>query len=330
MDTLKNKLWPECLQVLTAVQQNTIFSELLPDFQRLLEKEKITAETKIMSRFNDLYLPFSGWLAKQHTNHPIVVGINGAQGSGKSTLTKILAMLLEKGFDKRVVTLSLDDLYKTHQQRQHMAETIHPLFITRGVPGTHDVDLGVELLIALKNTQNKDKILLPGFNKATDDQYDRKSWNSIDTPFDIILFEGWCVGAIAEDENALSTAINHLEAKEDPDHSWRQYVNEQLAGPYQTLFAHIDFLIMLEIPHMKHVYQWRSLQEQKLKTSISETDQHIMSSDQIERFIMHFERITRATLKEMPARADIVLKLNEDHQVAKVSTGIPKSKSAIE
>lgn len=320
MDSKTNNLWPEDLNPLSAEQQNTLHDKLLADFKQQLVEEKINPGTEILSRFRDLYLPLSSWLSEKHTDHPIVIGLNGAQGSGKSTLTKILATLLEKGFDKRVVTLSIDDLYKTRLQRQKMAETIHPLFLTRGVPGTHDTEFGLQILKTLKSTKGNNEVLLPRFNKATDDQYDKQNWKCVHTPVDIILFEGWCVGAIAEEEKALSTAINQLEAEEDQQSIWRHYVNKQLADPYQMLFSHIDILIMLEIPDMKHVYQWRVLQEQKLGASIVDANQHIMSNDQIERFIMHYERITCSTLKEMPSRADIVLKLNEAHQISKVKT----------
>lgn len=315
-------MWPGILPGLGGELQHALQQKLLPEFRQVLEEQEISPGAEIIARFTDLYLPFSAWLATQHTNQPVVIGINGAQGSGKSTLTHILARLLNQGFGKRVVTLSIDDLYKTRLQRQQMAETVHPLFITRGVPGTHDIEMGSQIFSTLKNKHTTDEILLPRFNKATDDRYEKENWNSVHLPVDIILFEGWCVGAVAEDEEALITDINPLEAKEDPDKIWRKYVNRQLAGPYQELFSYIDILIMLEIPHMKHVYRWRTLQEQKLEASLSsevtEKSQQTMSEEQLERFIMHYERITRATLKEMPYRADIVMKLSETHQIAEV------------
>ena len=311
-------LWPKSVSVLTGEQQKTLQHTLFPVFKQLLREENIPPETALLNQFKAFYLPLSNWLAGQHQHQTLVIGINGAQGSGKSTLTKILARLLEQGFAKHVVSLSIDDLYKTREQRQQMAETIHPLFMTRGVPGTHDVEMGLELFKKLKTTQQQ-QLLLPRFNKAVDDRYQQESWNLINTPVDIILFEGWCVGAIAEDENALITPINQLEATEDPQHCWRQYVNQQLNGPYQTLFSQIDLLIMLQVPDMKQVYQWRALQEQKLAAIESESKQHIMSRAQMERFIMHYERITRATLNEMPSRADLVIKLNEAHRVSKVN-----------
>ncbi len=279
----------------------------------------------MMSRYVDLYLPFAAWLSAQLRDGPLVVGINGAQGSGKSTLTHILQMILEKAHARRVVSLSIDDLYKTRAQRQQMADGIHPLFKTRGVPGTHDIDMATQLFARLCSNGTGQDVLLPRFNKASDDRYPQDLWSKVQLPVDIILFEGWCVGAVAEDEASLAVPVNSLEAQEDPECTWRQYANNQLAGPYRQLFAHIDILVMLQIPDIRHVFEWRSLQEQKLQSSHATKQNsdsgHIMSEDDIARFIMHYERITRATLNEMPSRADIVLKLNEDHLVSQVVAG---------
>jgi D-glycerate 3-kinase len=317
-----SKQWPENLQCLEPGQGQALHQRLLPEFVHLLATEKIPATDDMIGRYQELYVPFSAWLAAQHSDNTIVIGINGAQGSGKSTLTRILQLLLDKGFGKRVVSISIDDLYKTRQQRQQMASTIHPLFSTRGVPGTHDIDMGLQLFAALRNAGADTSVLLPRFNKATDDRYPEEQWDRLQLPVDIVLFEGWCVGAMAEDDAALAAPINTLEEQEDPDGAWRSYVNKQLAGPYRQLFANIDLLVMLQIPHMRHVYEWRSLQEKKLQSSATASgadDSHVMSDAEIERFIMHYERITRATLTEMPGRADIVLKLDEDHQVAQVT-----------
>lgn len=319
-----NHLWPENLSTFNAAQLHTLQQQLLPGFQQLLDREKIPHESGIISNFAGLYLPLAAWLAGQHNDQTVIIGINGAQGSGKSTLTNILAELLETGFNKKVTTLSIDDLYKTRRQRQHMAQNIHPLFGTRGVPGTHNIDMGLQLFKDLKQAQLNDDIYIPQFNKVTDDQHKKSDWKKISMPVDIILFEGWCVGALPEHDDTLTLPINALEEKEDPHCIWREYVNQQLAGPYHELFSQIDLLIMLAIPDMKHIFDWRQLQERKLKQTLSGTDskhdQQLDDNDQLQRFIMHFERITRACLNEMPQRADIVLKLDNQHQVSRVTS----------
>lgn len=288
--------------------------DLIHLFNKLLVDEKIEANQSLLDNFEKFYLPLANWINEQHDSTPIIIGINGAQGSGKSTLSKILSELLQHGFEKNVVTLSIDDLYKTQQQRTEMAKTVHPLFKTRGVPGTHDVELGISLLTQLK--QQTANTLLPVFDKALDDRKHKKYWQVVDDKVDIILFEGWCVGSVAEEEQMLTKDINELEKNEDQLMHWRQYVNQQLSGEYQQLFSLIDKLIMLKIPDFEKVMVWRKLQEDKLKQTLNiKTSDKIMSATDINRFIMHFERITRHTLKEMPQRADIVLEINHNHQI---------------
>jgi len=314
------KLWPDQLDKLEPEQLHALVKQLLPEFIQFLEQEKISASPDLIANFSGFYLPCAAWLADLHQNQTLVIGLNGAQGSGKSTLTGILATLLEKGFNKNVATLSIDDLYKTQEQRQAMAETIHPLFATRGVPGTHDIDMGLQLLSDLKLSEINNDIYIPRFNKLTDDRHTKEQWQKISSPVDIILFEGWCVSATSEHEDVLAEAINTLEENEDPDSTWRHHVNQQLAGPYQELFSHIDILLMLVIPDIKYIYEWRLVQEQKLKQSDSANDWSIAPDMELEHFIMNFERITRACLKEMPERADIALELDGHHQISKVRT----------
>src|SRR6185437_8649015 len=89
-----------------------------------------------------------GWLAgllEESTDGPLVLGLCGAQGSGKSILARSLAdRFASRG--RRVAVLSLDDLYLTKAERSRLAQEVHPLLGTRGVPGTHDVALGLQIL----------------------------------------------------------------------------------------------------------------------------------------------------------------------------------------
>ncbi|HED33874.1 MAG TPA: hypothetical protein ENJ08_06605 [Gammaproteobacteria bacterium] len=257
-------------------------------------------------------------LASKQKNRSLIVGINGSQGAGKSTLTKIVSHILEQGFNKNIISFSIDDLYKSQKQRTRLAETVHPLLCTRGVPGTHNVDLGISIfkqLLNKKSTENK----IPVFDKSTDDCLPESQWQKVNNNCDIVLFEGWCVGSIAQSKEQLKSPINELENKQDSDARWRSFVNQQLDGPYAELFSFIDLLIMLEIPDFSNVYEWRKLQEQKLSDSTHATkNTAIMTDRELKQFIMHFERITRHTLKEMPDRCDILLQLDNSHSVRKV------------
>ena len=307
--------WPQAITLERRDDFDEIAKMVSTKFDNFLSKACIDNSSLPENILTDLYIPLSAWLVQQHNDQPLIVGINGAQGSGKSTLCEILQLIIEQGFEKRVATLSIDDLYLTHEQRKTLAETVHPLLQTRGVPGTHDLALGLSLFEQLQSSESQ--IALPRFNKAIDDRTPVEQWPILTQAVDIVLFEGWCVGSLPQQDSALSQAINSLESDEDSEGRWRHYVNDQLANGYQTLFDKIDLLIMLEIPAMEKVFEWRSLQEQKLAATHGEQS-GVMTAEQVARFVMHYERITRANLAEMPDRADLVLKLNDDHQIYEI------------
>lgn len=242
---------------------------------------------------------------------PLVLGLCGAQGSGKSTLA---ARIVER-FEARGIpaaSLSLDDLYLPRADRQALAERVHPLLRTRGVPGTHDVARGLSLFAALDRGEALD---LPRFDKARDDREARPERHGPGVR--LLVFEGWCVGARAEPEAALAQPINALEAGSDADGRWRRYANRALAGAYQTLFARIDLLVLLAAPGFESVERWRIQQERQLRDTGRPGDR-IMSDDQVRDFIRHYERLTRHMLAEMPARADIVAWLRDDRSIARL------------
>ncbi len=290
---------------------------LLPEFTALLAKEKIPLNPSHIDSLATLYIPLSAMLASKQKDTTLIIGINGSQGAGKTTLTKILSIVLKLGFHKTVTHFSIDDLYKSREQRKLLSETIHPLLATRGVPGTHDTDLGISIFEQLLN-KKQTKCLIPAFDKSIDERLPEAQWQYIDGHCDIVLFEGWCVGSVAQNENQLKAPINKLEKSQDSDARWRHFVNKQLNGSYAKLFSFIDILIMLEIPDFDNVYKWRKLQEQKLRNSTNSTRSTLMTDSKLKQFIMHFERITRHTLEEMPDRCDILLQLDNKHHVKKI------------
>jgi D-glycerate 3-kinase len=239
---------------------------------------------------------------RSSSKRPLVVGLCGAQGSGKSTLATALAKRLPG-----TVALSLDDFYLTHDQRVALGRDVHPLLATRGPPGTHDVDLALETLAALDRGE---ATVLPRFDKANDDRADRSQFRIASPSCDLVIFEGWCVGARPQAASALATPVNALERLHDPDGVWRRYVNDALGGPYQRLFARLDRLMMLRAPRWQSVLAWRLEQEHALKRSES-SGTAIMTDREVETFISYYERVTRHILDEMPRRADLVLDLAE-------------------
>ena len=284
-----------------------------PWLHSLIEKEALP--NGFASLAMDYYLPLADAIQSwtQSSNTPLVIGINGAQGTGKSTMSKVLALALEHKHSLKMAIISIDDIYLTRTERTQLASEIHPLFQTRGVPGTHDTELGIQLIQQLKDGKTPS---IPVFNKATDDRAEKDQWITLDQPVDIILFEGWCVGAIAQSNDLLETPCNQLEADEDADTTWRTFANQQLQGSYTELFQLIDKLVMLKAPDFECVYQWRKTQEEKLRNNTQ--GDAIMNEQQIARFIMHYERLTRWMFEEMPQRANCTITLSPDHSIAQV------------
>lgn len=247
---------------------------------------------------------------------PLVVGVCGSQGSGKSTVCKTLTTRFTQS-GLRVANLSLDDLYLPLADRVKLAKQVHPLLRTRGVPGTHDTRLGVHTLQALAHGG---QVPLPRFDKAIDDRRPKADWDSLEGPAQLVLFEGWCVGARPQTLEVLDHPVNALEANEDVDGRWRRYVNDALASEYQRLFAKIDLLVLLAAPSFDVVLKWRTQQEHELRAQTQAKKQAdssgVMSDAALVRFIQHYERLTRHILIEMPGRADLVIHLSPDRTIS--------------
>ncbi len=259
--------------------------------------------------------------ARASQTKPIVIGINGSQGSGKSTLADYLCTMLNEQSGLKTVSLSLDDFYLTRAERETLASDVHPLLKTRGVPGTHDIHLALETLSSL--ISGSAQTLIPRFDKSTDDRHLEVDCDRVNGPVDVIILEGWCVGCKPQPKEALAEPANDLEREHDAEGVWRNYFNAALATDYQTLFDRIDLLIMLRAPSFGTVYKWRLEQEQKMITRLAKGSQGnhagVMSEAQIAAFIAHYQRITKYSLEEMPARADHLFRLDSQRQIVKYS-----------
>jgi D-glycerate 3-kinase len=325
---MPDPLWPKGQLFLTREELSNLRRDCYDSF--VVACKQMEIEEDLTPWLESLYLPLAAWLERRRKmeKHSLVVGLCGAQGSGKSTVASLLRLLLDEAFGERTVTLSLDDLYKTKAERQTMAQTVHPLFATRGVPGTHDAPLGIDTIERLRGQGEGESTSITTFDKARDERQPRPAWPTITGPVDITIFEGWCVGALPQPPQDLTTPINDLERHDDPDGAWRNEVNDILARDYQKLFSLIDVLLMLKVEGMEKVFEWRRLQEHKLarKAAHEATPQRelrIMSDAEVDRFIMHYERLTRHILSEMPGRADIVLRVGETHNPASIQINRP-------
>lgn len=244
----------------------------------------------------------------------LTVGLCGPQGSGKSTMVASLRRLLES-LGLSVAVLSLDDLYLPLSERMALSQKVHPLLRTRGVPGTHDVPLGIRVLSSLRESGIT---AIPSFDKSCDDRRPRAEWLTVESPVRVLLFEGWCVGAKPQPDEALLEPVNALEREEDPHYTWRRYVNAALAGEYEHLFGTIDMLILLKAPSFDVVYRWRLQQERKLLARIRTEGgdpSRLMDKAQLARFISHYQRLTSHIMEEMPARASIVLEMDAAREI---------------
>jgi len=255
-----------------------------------------------------------------------LVGVSGAQGTGKSTLAALLQALLVEGFGARTLLISLDDYYLTQAARKELAQLVHPLLVTRGVPGTHEIESLLSTLQAARRATAGELVELMHFDKAADERAAHTTRH--EGPFDVVLLEGWCVGARPQTQDELRAPINALEANEDRDGAFRGYVNAELTGRYGAVWNELDMLVFLAAPDIPAVHAFRRQQEHALQRRAAQaaadgkataaTRTGIMTDSQLERFIAHFERITAHMLSGTPNYADIVVQLDAQRHVEAV------------
>jgi D-glycerate 3-kinase len=296
------------------------FLKVKNDYLSFLRKEKIfdkSTESKILS-LKRIYIPISFWIENKYKEKgkTLFLGFSGGQGSGKTTVAKILKIILKKFFKRKIHVSSIDDFYKTLKDRNKMSYTAHPLFKTRGVPGTHDINLIKKFFYFIKR-KNFRKTKLPKFDKSIDDRLKKKYWFNVKERPEIVILEGWCVGAQPQPNFLIKKPINILEKYEDQDLIWRKHVNEKLKREYKKLFAMIDCYIFMKIPNFNMVFKWRLLQENKLREVLG-YKKKIMSYNEIKRFIMFYQRITLQMVKDLSKSASIVMLLNKHHEIKKL------------
>ena len=296
------------------------FLKVKNDYLRFLNKEKIYVKSKLaqIESLKKTYIPMSFWIDNKYKKKgkTLLLGFSGGQGVGKTTITEILRIILKKYFKRKIQVISIDDFYKTQKERHKMSNLVHPLFKTRGVPGTHDTNLIKKYLNFIIKKKFK-KFKSPKFNKVTDDRLQRRRWFNINQKPEIVILEGWCIGAKPQLNYLIKKPINILEKKEDKDMVWRKYVNDRLKNEYKKIFTKIDYFFFMKVPDLKMVFKWRLLQENKLRKK-SHLNKKIMSSNEIKRFIMYYQRITLQMIKDLSKSASVVMLLKKNHEIKKV------------
>jgi D-glycerate 3-kinase len=121
------------------------YSNIKKIYLRFLKKKEVAGKPIVdkVGKLNTFYLPLSEWIYSTYKkdNKIKIIGLSGGQGAGKSTITEILKFILKARYGLELCIFSIDDFYKTKVERKKMSKNVHPLFLTRGVPGTHDVSL---------------------------------------------------------------------------------------------------------------------------------------------------------------------------------------------
>ena len=293
-----------------------VISDISSKSKKKLEDYAKQSNIKNISNnfFLEIISPLANYLAslpKKET--PYFICLTGGQGSGKTTMSEFIQIVLTDFCKKRTVGFSIDDLYKTQKERRALADEIHPLCEVRGMPGTHDMNLGFDLLESLSNANPSSKTYIPSFNKPLDKHYPQSEWKIFEGKPDFIFFDAWCGGVKPIIQTDWEPPMNKLEEEMDPEGIWSKWSNQELSKDYQRFFTLIDLLIFIRVPNMEHVFQSRWLQEQTLEENTTDPEmlKHIMTKEEVYRFVMHYERLTRHILKDMPNYCDILIDRDE-------------------
>ncbi len=299
-------------------QFNLCFDRVKKDCLKFIKSQETKADKfKNKERMIKSFLvPLCFWInSKADKKKPYFVGLAGGQGTGKTTTSSLIKIILSKYFNLNVFKISIDDFYKTRKERISLSKRVHPMLLTRGVPGTHDINMMLNFFKKSKIKKFK-KLKLPTFNKAIDDRFGKKYWYDLKKKPDVIIFEGWCVGAKSETNNTLRKTINLMEKTKDQNQIWRKYVNDQLKTKYKKLYSQLNCLIYLKAKNFSLLQKWRLKQERKLWIkSKKNSNTKIMSKADVLSFMQTYQRITQNMFRYMPKYASIIINLNSDHQI---------------
>ncbi len=295
-------------------ERSLLFQSVITDSDKFPLRDNHTLET-----LWKLWLPLGIKLAnkRQNLGRPLVQGILGAQGTGKTTLAKILILILEK-LGYKTISISIDDIYKTYAERQLLQKQDSRL-IWRGPPGTHDVSLGIEILDKLRQSENQSSdnlIPIPRFNKSLFNGAGDRIEPEIVSKVDIVLFEGWFVGVRPIPEENFDFAPPPIIT--EADKKFARDMNKKLTE-YLPLWEKLDSLIVLYPTDYRFSKEWRKQAEQQMIAS----GKSGMSDDEIEKFVdyfwqaLHPELFIKPLIKN-PELVDLVIEINSDHSLGNI------------
>ena len=299
-------------------QFSLCFGKVKKDCLKFIKSQETKAD-KFKNRermIKSFLIPLCFWINKKvKKKKTYFVGLAGGQGTGKTTISSLIKIILSKYFKLKVFRISIDDFYKTRKERISLSKRIHPMLLTRGVPGTHDANMMLNFFKKIKSKKFQ-RIRLPKFNKAIDDRFKKKNWYDLKKRPDVVIFEGWCVGAKSEKNKSLMKTINFMEKVKDQKKIWRKYVNHQLKSKYKNLYSQLNCLIYLRAKNFKLLQKWRLKQERKLSLKSKKSSKlKIMNKEDVLNFMQTYQRVTQNMFKNTPKYASIILNLNSNHQI---------------
>ncbi|MEH2151145.1 glycerate kinase [Nostoc sp.] len=295
-------------------RRSHLLKSIFPAFNQFCQTSLQIEPKEMLQVLWDLWLPLGIKLAsqRQQLERPLIQGILGGQGTGKTTMSKVLSLILDQ-LGYRTVSLSLDDLYKTYSDRLVLRQQ-DPRLIWRGPPGTHDIDLGLNVLDQIRQFQSP--VMLPRFDKsAYGGAGDRTNPETV-TNIDIVLFEGWFVGVRPIDPDLFDTAPPPILT--DEDKAFARDLNLRLHD-YLPLWERLDSLIVLYPTDYRCSLEWRKQAEQQMIAA----GKSGMSNAEIEQFVNYFWRSLHPELFIKPlvkdaTAVDLVIKIHPDHSFGEV------------
>lgn len=301
--------------VVEAMQKRGDLLKLVfPDFSQFCQTSLKTDPQGMLQVLWDVWLPLGMKIAaqRQELGKPFIQGILGAQGTGKTTMSGVLKLILQQ-LGYRTLSLSLDDLYKTYSDRLALMQQDSRL-VWRGPPGTHDIHLAFSVLDQI--AQSKSPVIVPRFDKsAHGGAGDRTTSEIITNPIDIVLFEGWFVGVKPIPPQALLTPPPPILT--DADRQFAADMNHQLKS-YLPLWEKLDSLIVLYPTDYRYSLTWRKQAERQMINA----GKSGMSDAQIEEFVNYFWRSLHPELFINPlvksSEVDLVIEINADHSFGKI------------